>query len=135
MKDSFIVAKKTNATDTNYGSWNSYLGSKAGKNNSTDRLDYVLTNGGFTVEEYQIGDGYATYLRDNNGVDELAFFEEDILAALAGTLNASLRVRFGIRTIFIFLPLIYQDFRVNAQQVLQLNLPRASHRFHISLCT
>ena len=84
-----MVAKKTNATETNYGSWNSYLGSKAGKNNSTDRLDYVLTNDGFTVEEYQIGDGYATYLRDNNGVDELAFFEEDILAALAGTLNAS----------------------------------------------
>ena len=89
LKDSFIVAKKTNATETNYGSWNSYLGSKAGKNNSTDRLDYVLTNDGFTVEEYQIGDGYVTYLRDNNGVDELAFFEEDILAALAGTLNAS----------------------------------------------
>ena len=89
LKDSFVVAKKTNATDTNYGSWNSYLGSKTGKNNSTDRLDYVLTNDGFTVEEYQIGDGYATYLRDNDGVDELTPFEEDILAALAGTLTSS----------------------------------------------
>ena len=89
LKDSFVVAQKTNATETHYGSWNSYLGSKAGKNNSTDRLDYVLTDNGFAVEEYQIGDGYATYLRDNNGVDELAFFEADILAALVGTLTSS----------------------------------------------
>ena len=89
LKDSFVVAKKTNATDSNYGSWNSYLGSKTGKNNSTDRLDYVLTDNGFTVEEYQIGDGYVTYLRDNNGVDELKPFEEDILAALSGTLTSA----------------------------------------------
>ena len=89
LKDSFVVAEKTNATDVNYGSWNSYLGSKTGRNKSTERLDYVLTDDGFTVEEYQIGDGYATYLRDNNGVDELKPFEEDILAALAGTLTSS----------------------------------------------
>ena len=89
LKDSFVVAKKTNATDTNYGSWNSYLGSKAGKNKSTERLDYILTDNGFTVEEYQIGDGYATYLRDNNGVDELKLFEEDLLAALSGTLTSA----------------------------------------------
>ena len=89
LKDSFVVAKKTNATDTNYGSWNSYLGNKNGKNKSTERLDYVLTDNGFTVEEYQIGDGYATYLRDNNGVDELKPFEEDILAALSGTLTSA----------------------------------------------
>lgn len=90
LKDSFAVAKKTNATDTNYGSWNDYLSSKTGKNKATTaRLDYVLTNNGFTVEEYQIGDGYFTYLRDNNGVDELKSFEEDILAALSGTLTSS----------------------------------------------
>lgn len=98
LKDSFVVAQKTNATDTNYGSWNSYLSSKAQRNKSTDRLDYVLTNNGFTVEEYQIGDGYVTYLRDNNGVDELKPFEEDILAALSGTLtsaNAKFAYDFG----------------------------------------
>ena len=87
LKDSFVVAQKTNATDANYGSWNSYLGSKTGKNKSTERLDYILTNNGFHVEEYQIGDGYVTYLRDNKGVDELKPFEEDILAALSGTLT------------------------------------------------
>jgi hypothetical protein len=98
LKDSFVVAKKTNATDDNYGSWNNYLDSKTGKNKSTERLDYVLTDSGFAVEEYQIGDGYVTYLRDNNGVDELKPFEEDILAAISGTLtsaNAKFAYDFG----------------------------------------
>ena len=59
-----------------------------GAKNSTQAASPSIAGVSFQGE-YQIGDGYATYLRDNNGVDELAFFEEDILAALAGTLNAS----------------------------------------------